>query len=66
VFDPVVFRGLVAMYFLHGEVAFQKADDPAWKEMINYCQPSFHAVGRQTVRSDCMMLYEEEEIATTR
>jgi hypothetical protein len=62
VFDPVVFRGLVAKYFLHGEVAFRKADDPAWKEMINYCQPSFHAVGRQTVRADCMMLYEEEKL----
>lgn len=62
VFDPVVFRGLIAKYFLHGEVAFRKADDPTWKEMINYCQPSFHCVGRQTVRADCMMLYEEEKL----
>jgi hypothetical protein len=30
--------------------------------MINYCQPSFHAVGRQTVRAYCMMLYEEEKL----
>jgi len=35
VFDPVVFRGLIAKYFLHGEVAFRKADDPTWREMIN-------------------------------
>jgi hypothetical protein len=62
VFDPVVFIGPVAKYFLHGEVAFRKADDPTWKEMINYCQPSFHAVGRQTVRANCMMLYEEEKL----
>jgi len=47
VFDPVVFRGLIAKYFLSAEVAFRKADDPAWKEMINYCQPSFNVVGRQ-------------------
>ena len=62
VFDPVVFRGLIAKYFLHGEVAFRKADDPTWREMINYCQPSFNVVGRQTVRADCMMLYEEEKL----
>jgi len=36
VFDPVVFRGLVAKYFVHSESAFQKADNPTWKEMINY------------------------------
>jgi len=62
VFDPVVFRGLIAKYFLHGEVAFRKADDPTWGEMINYCQPSFNVVSRQTVRADCMMLYEEEKL----
>ena len=45
VFDLVVFRGLIAMYFLHGEVAFRKAEDPTWREMINYCQPSFNGVG---------------------
>ncbi|XP_066311275.1 zinc finger BED domain-containing protein RICESLEEPER 4-like [Miscanthus floridulus] len=62
VFDPVVFRGLIAKYFLSAEVAFRKADDPAWKEMINYCQPSFNVVGRQTVRADCLILYEEEKL----
>jgi hypothetical protein len=30
--------------------------------MINYCQPSFRLVGRQTVRSDCILLYEEEKL----
>ena len=62
VFDPVVFRGLIAKYFLHGEVAFRKADDPTWREMIKFCQPSFNVVSRQTVRADCMMLYEEEKL----
>jgi len=62
VFDPIVFRGLIAKYFLSAEVAFRKADDPAWKEMINYCQPSFNVVGRQTVRADCLILYEEERL----
>jgi len=62
VFYPVVFRGLIAKYFLSAEVAFRKADDPAWKEMINYCQPSFNVVGRQTVRADCLILYEEEKL----
>lgn len=61
VFDPVVFRGLIAKYFLSAEIAFRKADDPAWKEMINYCQPSFRVVGRQTVRADCLMMYGEEK-----
>jgi hypothetical protein len=50
-------------YFLSAEVAFRKADDPAWKEMINYCQPSFNVwwVGK-TIRADCLMLYEEEKL----
>jgi len=30
--------------------------------MINYCQPSFNVVGRQTVRADCLILYEEEKL----
>ena len=62
VFDPVVFRGLIAKYFLSAKVAFRKADDPAWKAMINYCQPSFNVVGQQTVRADCLILYEEEKL----
>ncbi|CAO2148662.1 unnamed protein product [Urochloa humidicola] len=62
VFDPVVFRGLIAKYFISAEIAFRKAEDPCWKEMINYCQPSFKVVGRLSVRADCMMLYEEEKL----
>ena len=62
VFDPVVFRGLIAKYFISAEIAFRKAEDPCWKEMINYCQPSFRAVGRQSVRGDCLLLYEEEKL----
>ena len=62
VFDPVVFRGLIAKYFLSAEISFRKCEDPSWKEMINYYQPSFRLVGRQTVRSDCMLLYEEEKL----
>ncbi|CAO2168766.1 unnamed protein product, partial [Urochloa humidicola] len=62
VFDPVVFRGLIAKYFINAEIAFRKAEDPCWKEMINYCQPSFRVVGRLSVRADCMMLYEEEKL----
>jgi hypothetical protein len=62
VFDPVVFRGLIAKYFLSAEISFRKCEDPSWKEMINYCQPSFRLVGRQTVRSDCILLYEEEKL----
>jgi len=65
VFDPVVFRGLVAKYFISTEIAFRKAEDPAWKEMINYCQPSFKVVGRQSVRADCLLLYEEEKLMLT-
>jgi hypothetical protein len=30
--------------------------------MINYCQPSFKAVGRQSVRGDCLLLYEKEKL----
>jgi hypothetical protein len=62
VFDPVVFRGQIAKYFLSTEISFQKCEDPSWKEMINYYQPSFRLVGRQIVRSDCMLLYEEEKL----
>ena len=62
IFDPVVFRGLIAKYFISAEIAFRKAEDPAWKEMINYCQPSFRVVGRQSVRADCLLLYEEEKL----
>ena len=60
IFDPVVFRGLIAKYFIIVEIAFRKAEDPAWKEMINYCQPSFRVVGQQSVRADCLLLYEEK------
>ncbi|CAL5087138.1 unnamed protein product [Urochloa decumbens] len=62
VFDPVVFRGLIAKYFISAEIAFRKAEDPCWKEMINYCQPSFRAVGRLSVRADCILIYEEEKL----
>ena len=62
IFYPVVFRGLIAKYFISAEIAFRKAEDPAWKEMINYCQPSFRVVGRQSVRADCLLLYEEEKL----
>ncbi|KAJ1266108.1 hypothetical protein BS78_08G125900 [Paspalum vaginatum] len=62
VFDPAVFRGLIAKYFISAEIAFRKAEDPCWKEMINYCQPSFRIVGRQSVRGDCLLLYEEEKL----
>ncbi|CAL5076589.1 unnamed protein product [Urochloa decumbens] len=62
VFDPVVFRGLIAEYFISAEIAFRKTEDPCWKEMINYCQPSFKAVGRLSVRADCILLYEEEKL----
>jgi hypothetical protein len=41
VFDPVVFRGQIAKYFLSTEISFRKCEDPSWKEMINYYQPSF-------------------------
>ncbi|CAL5039467.1 unnamed protein product [Urochloa decumbens] len=30
--------------------------------MINYCQPSFKAVGRLSVRADCILVYEEEKL----
>ena len=65
VFDHVVFRGLVAKYFISAQIAFRKAEDPAWKEMINYCQPPFKVVGRQSVRADCLLLYEEEKLMLT-
>lgn len=65
VFDPVVFRGLVAKYFISAEIASRKAEDPAGKEMINYCQPSFRVVGRQSVWADCLLLYEEEKLMLT-
>ncbi|KAJ1275864.1 hypothetical protein BS78_05G168500 [Paspalum vaginatum] len=37
-------------------------DGDQHKEMINYCQPSFRIVGRQSVRGDCLLLYEEENL----
>jgi hypothetical protein len=30
--------------------------------MLNYCQPSFRAVGRLSVLGDCLLLYEEEKL----
>ena len=33
--------------------------------MINYCQPPFKVVGRQSVRADCLLLYEEEKLMLT-
>ena len=62
VFDPEVFRILIAKYFICAEIAFRKADDPNWKNLINYCQPSFRVVGRQSVRTYCVLLYEEEKL----
>ena len=62
VFEPVVFWHLIAKYFVRAEVTFRKADDPSWVELLNYCQPSFRVVGCQTVRSDCLLLYEEEKL----
>ena len=53
VFDPKVFRILIAKYFINAEIAFQKADDPNWKNLINYCQPSFRVVGHQGVCTNC-------------
>ena len=62
VFDPEVFRILIAKYFICAEIAFRKADDPNWKNLTNYCQPSFRVVGRQSVHTYCVLLYEEEKL----
>jgi len=62
VFDPEVFCILIAKYFINAEIAFQKADDPNWKNLINYCQPSFRVVGHQSVRTNCVLLYEKEKL----
>ncbi|XP_012700597.1 zinc finger BED domain-containing protein RICESLEEPER 2 [Setaria italica] len=62
VLDPEVFHVLIAKYFISGEIAFRKAHDPHWTNLINYCQPSFRVVGRQSVRTNCVLFYEEEKL----
>ncbi|XP_012704471.1 zinc finger BED domain-containing protein RICESLEEPER 1-like [Setaria italica] len=62
VFDPEVFRILIAKYFISAEIAFYKANDPNWTNLINYCQLSFRVVGHRNVRTDYVLFYEEEKL----
>ena len=66
VFDHVVFRGLIAKYFLHGEVAFRKADDPTW-ERDDKLLAAIIQCGRST-NSSCRLydVVRRREIAATR
>lgn len=55
IFDPQVCYLLIAKSFVSAEIAFWKADDPNWKNLLNYIHPSFWTVGRQFVRSYCLV-----------
>ena len=58
-FDPVLSRERMVQFVIHAEIEFNKFEDPYFEPWMESLQPTMKCVGRQTVRNDCLKMYEK-------
>ena len=59
VFDPVLSHERMVQFVIHAEIEFNKFEDPYFEPWMETLQPTMKCVGRQTVRNDCLKMYEK-------
>lgn len=55
-------REIIVIAIMVHEHPFNIVEDEIWMWGFQYANPEFHKVTRKTVRSDCLVMYEEEKI----
>lgn len=60
VVDPKVTRDFMTKFWINANVAFKKIEDRFFKKMMKSAHPSLEVHGRQTLRNDCMSVWEVE------
>lgn len=62
--DQDVSRRNLAKLVISAELPFDIVEQPTFVNFVMSLQPMFQFVGRETVKSDCVVLYEEEKCKT--
>lgn len=60
-FNQNASRQSLAKLVICAGLSFRFVEHPAFIEFVNGLQSLFRSVGRQTVRNDCIALYEDEK-----
>jgi hypothetical protein len=57
-FNPQRSRELMITWSIRAGVAFNKFEDPSFSPWMASLQPTFSCIGRQTIRNDCVGMYD--------
>ena len=57
-FDPELTRNLMALLFIDAEIPFNVIESRFWEPVMRSLRPEYRAVGRQTLRSDCVGVFK--------
>ncbi|KAJ1295316.1 hypothetical protein BS78_01G214900 [Paspalum vaginatum] len=58
-FNPQRSRDLMVTWCISAEVLFKKFEDKNFEPWMESLQPTFSCVGRQTIRNDCISMFEK-------
>lgn len=56
-FDPILTRNLMTMLFIDAEIPFNAIESRFWEPAMRSLRPEYRAIGRQTLRNDCVELF---------
>ncbi|XP_078182381.1 zinc finger BED domain-containing protein RICESLEEPER 4-like [Carex rostrata] len=57
-FDPELTRDLMTMLFIDAEIPFSVIESRFWEPAMRSLRPEYRAVGRQTLRNDCVKVFK--------
>jgi len=66
VFDSQKSRELMITWCIRAKVPFNKFDDESFEPWMESMQPTFSSIGRQTIRNDCVSMFERMKRALRR